>query len=170
MDFTETIETRRSIRNYQSRDIEPDVLERIVAAAVAAPTGSDKQTWHLYLAESPGVKERLGTDGTTQHFIKDAPVIAACVAEKRYRTDAIIAVDHLVLAARNEGIGTCWVGFFDGERVKEILGVPADQDVVMLVPMGYPEDEDAFATKEPRARTEEVYTVVREQGERREQI
>ena len=158
MDFTETIETRRSIRSYQSRDVEPDVLEQILAAAVAAPTGSDKQTWHLYLARSPEVRERLGTEGTTQSFIKDAPVIAACVAERRHLTDAIIAVDHLVLAARNEGIGTCWVGSFDRQKVKDILGVPEEQEVVMLVPMGYPEREDAFAAREPRARLEEVYT------------
>lgn len=158
MDFTEVIETRRSIRTYQSRDIEPDVLKRILAAAVAAPTGSDRQTWHLYLVKSPEVRARLGTEGTTQAFIKDAPVIAACVAEKRHLTDAIIAVDHLVLAARNEGIGTCWVGSFDQQKVKDILGVPEEQEVVMLVPLGYPESEAAFATKEPRARIEEVYT------------
>ncbi|MBT3380547.1 MAG: nitroreductase [Lentisphaerae bacterium] len=158
MDFTKVIETRRSIRSYQPRDIAPDVLERILKAAIAAPTGSDKQTWHLCLVKSPEVRDRLGTEGTTQHFIKDAPVIAVCVAETRYRTDAIIAIDHLVLAARNEGIGTCWVGFFDGEKVKEILGVPADQDVVMLVPMGYPADPAAFCLKEPRARLEDSCT------------
>jgi len=158
LDFTEVIETRRSIRSYQSRENETGVLQRILAAAVAAPTGSDKQTWHLYLGRTPEVKGRLGTEGTTQRFIKDAPIIVACVAEKRHRTDAIIAVDHLVLAARNEGIGTCWVGFFDQTKVKEILGVPEEQEVVMLVPMGYPASEGTFAVKEPRARINEVYT------------
>ena len=93
-------------------------------------------------------------------FIKDAPVIAACVAERRHLVDAIIAPDHLVLAARNEGIGTCWVGSFDRQKVRDILGVPEEQEVVMLVPMGYPEGEAAFVAKEPRARIEEVYTVV----------
>ena len=158
MDLKKVIETRRSIRSYQPRDIAPDVLKRILAATVAAPTGSDEQTWHLYLVRSPEGRERLGTEGTTQRFIKDAPVIVACAAKKRHRTDAIIAVDHLVLAARNEGIGTCWVGYFDGAKVKEILGVPTDEEVVMLIPMGYPADQDAFCNKEPRARIEDVCT------------
>jgi len=160
MDFTEVIETRRSIRCYQSKDLEPDVVKRILAAAVAAPTGSDKQTWHLYLVKSPEVKTRIGTAGTTQRFVMDAPVIVVCVAQKQYRTDAIIALDHLVLAARNEGVGTCWVGYFDKEKVKEILGLSEEQEVVMLVPMGYPESQDVFTSKEPEARIEEVYTEV----------
>jgi len=160
MDFTDVIETRRSIRSYQSRDIEADVLERILAAAVAAPTGSDKQTWHLYLVKSPEVKTRIGAEGTPQRFVMDAPVIAVCVAEKQHLVDAIIAIDHLVLAARNEGVGMCWVGYFDKQKVKEILGVPQGQEVVMLMPMGYPESYDAFTVKEPRARIEDVYTEV----------
>ena len=107
---------------------------------------------------------------TTQKFIKDAPVVMVCCADKRkrvyagghkvYMIDTIIAVDHLVLAARNEGVATCWVGSFDEKKVKEILNIPDNIDVHMLVPMGYPEEECAFTRKKEKTDLDNVYTVV----------
>jgi nitroreductase len=168
MDFTKVIETRRSVRRYQNRNIPQNVLEKIMHAAVVAPTGQDTQTWHFFLVRDQDLKNRLVTEATTQKFIKKAPVIAVCCDDKRekvykrdevYLIDTVIAIDHMILAARNRGVGTCWVGSFDKEKVRKILNIPDHMEVHMLVPMGYPEKTGAFKEKKEKSRLESVYTI-----------
>jgi nitroreductase len=80
------------------------------------------------------------------------------MGENLYLIDLGVAIEHLVLAARNEGLGTCWIGAFQDQPIKKLLGVPADHDVVMLLPVGYPASEDQFgATTERLAPGEIVF-------------
>lgn len=69
--------------------------------------------------------------------------------------DVSVAFTHLILAAEAEGLGTCWIGSFSNEKVKRILGIPKDVNVVAITPLGYPRDED-FGEPEPRKPLSEI--------------
>jgi nitroreductase len=73
-----------------------------------------------------------------------------------YLVDLAIAIDHMALAARNEGIGSVWIGAFDHDPIKKLLAIPADHDVVMLLPLGYPLGEDAFHSTTERLALEQI--------------
>ncbi|MEI8198036.1 MAG: nitroreductase family protein, partial [Phycisphaerae bacterium] len=78
------------------------------------------------------------------------------VGDNLYLVDVAIAIDHMTLAARNEGIGSVWIGAFDHEPIKKLLAVPADHDVVMLLPLGYPATEGAFHTTTERLALDQI--------------
>ena len=160
MDFYEVVRTRRSIRRYRPDPIPEDALNRVLEAARAAPSGSNRQPTRFILVRDQDLKERLAPLAGDQGFIADAPlVMVACGQNIHYNrgnymgdhamlVDVAIAVDHLTLAARAEGLGTCWIGLFDNEPIKALLSIPQDVQVVALVPIGYPERE--FASTGPR--------------------
>lgn len=100
-------------------------------------------------------RHRLGELAAGQSFVGQAPVVIACcgkryvdryswLGERMYIVDVTIAIDHLTLAARNEGLGTCWIGAFDHDGVKNLLGLSDGYDVIMLIPLGYPSSDSAF--------------------------
>jgi nitroreductase len=150
MDFYEVIKTRRSVRAYASDPIPDDVLNRVLDAARIAPSGSNRQPWKFILVKDGDVKKKLVSSCGGQSFIAEAPlVIVACGRNIHYNrggymgdmsmlVDVSIAVDHLTLAARAEGLGTCWIGLFDNESIKKLLQIPKDVNVVALVSIGYP--------------------------------
>jgi len=161
MDFYEVVKTRRSVRSYASDLIPDDVLNRVLDAARISPSGSNKQPWKFILVKDEDVKKKLVSSCGGQTFIAEAPlVIVACGKNIHYNrggymgdmsmlVDVSIAVDHLILAARAEGLGTCWIGLFDNESIKKLLQIPKDVNVVALIPIGYPRDK---AFKEPGSR------------------
>ncbi|WP_455367399.1 nitroreductase family protein [[Eubacterium] cellulosolvens] len=154
MDFYEVIRTRRSIRSYKPDSIPEETLNRILEAARIAPSGSNRQPWRFIIVKSEGVKRRLIRACGDQEFIAEAPIIiAACgydihydrgnyMGEMSMLVDVSIAFTHLILAAKAEGLGTCWIGLFDNKKVKEILEIPQEFDVVALTPLGYPKNEE----------------------------
>lgn len=155
MDFTTVIQTRRSIRSYDDCDIDDDVLDRVLDAARIAPSAVNIQPWRFVVVKDAATRSRLARLASEQNFVGDAPVVIVCCAkrypnphnwmgENLYLIDVAIAIDHLVLAARNEGIGTCWIGAFHHEPIKQLIGVPDDHDIIMLIPLGYPDDEEMF--------------------------
>ena len=168
MDFYEVIRTRRSVRSYKPDPIPKDVLRRVLEAARIAPSGSNRQPWRFIIVEDEDLKRRLAEACSNQYFIAEAPVvIVACGYNIRYNrggymgdmsmlVDVSIAFTHLILAARVEGLGTCWIGSFDNEEVKKILNIPKDVNVVAITPLGYPKREDAFAEPGPRKALEEI--------------
>jgi len=153
MDFYEVIRTRRSIRSYKSDPIPDEVLMRVLEAARIAPSGSNRQPWKFIIVKSEELKKKIAAACHNQMFIAEAPVVVvACGYNIHYNrggymgdlsmlVDVSIAFTHLILAARAEGLGTCWIGSFDNEEVKEILGIPRDVNVVAITPLGYPRDE-----------------------------
>ncbi len=154
MDFYEVIRTRRSIRSYKPDPIPEEVLMRILDAARIAPSGSNRQPWKFIVVKDEELRKRLAAACHNQTFIAEAPVIiVACgynihwnrggyMGDLSMLIDVSIAFTHLILAARAEGLGTCWIGAFDNEEVKKILGVPEDVNVVAITPLGYPKDEE----------------------------
>jgi len=155
MDIYDAIRTRRSVRAYRSDPIPQAVLTRVLDAARVAPSAGNVQPTRLILVTDPGAREELAALCANQSFIAEAPiVVVACglrmnlqsdAAKPEYRVliDGSIATDHLTLAARAEGLGTCWIGVVGSEDIKRYLGLPEDTDVVAVTPLGYP-DGDAF--------------------------
>ena len=155
MKVMEAIAGRRSVRSFSSRPIEEEKLLRVLEAGRLAPSARNMQDWKFVVVRDPDMRRKLAEAAKNQDFVGQAPVvIAACgtsdyimtCGQLTYPIDVAIAVDHMTLAAVEEDLGTCWIGAFYEEKVKEILGVPETTRVVALLPLGYPA-EAAKATK-----------------------
>ena len=156
MDIYETIKNRTSVRSYQSKPVEEEKLMRILDAARLAPSGKNGQPWTFIVVRDHETREKLVPACRGQKFLAQAPVvIVACGREElAYQkmggywnslpVDIGIALEHLMLAAVSEGLGTCWIGAFLEEEVRKILGVPEDEKIVALTPVGYPSAEITF--------------------------
>lgn len=148
MDFRDAVERRRSVRTFLPREVSDEKIRSILEVGLAAPSAKNRQPWRFIVVKDEQTKKALAKAAKNQYFIAEAPVVlAACgvdtdyvmtCGQPAYAIDVAIAVDHITLAAVVEGLGTCWIGAFHEDKVKEILGVPADARVVALLPMGYP--------------------------------
>jgi len=146
----EIITNRRSIRSYKSDKIEDEKLDYILQAFRKAPSAKNLQPWKLVIVKNKNKREDLAIACNNQSFISEAPIIiVACAKEEEaygvmggylnsYPIDIAIAMEHLILAATEQGLGTCWIGAFKENLVKGILGVPENIRVVALTPVGYP--------------------------------
>lgn len=160
MDFTEVIETRRSIRKYKSDPIPEDKLNKVLEAARIAPSWSNLQCWKYIVVKDESTKKALAdvlpSGNPVKKAFTQAPIIiAGCadpersgyigsqrIGDKQWHIlDLGISMQQLVLAATDEGLGTCWVCWFSEKAVKDILKIPENIDVVALTPLGYQDEE-----------------------------
>ena len=163
MDLMECIESRRSVRSYEDRDVEPDVLEQVLDAGRRAPSANNRQEWKFVVVRDAKLRGQLSQAAHGQSFVAEAPVvIAACATETghvmpcghpSYLVDVAIAIDHMALAARALGLGTCWIGAFDQQKVRDVLGIPEPVQVIELLPLGYP---TSWPSPTPRKALDEV--------------
>jgi nitroreductase len=156
MSVLDIIKERRSVRRYKSDPIQKDVLRRVLDAARFSPSGKNLQPWKFVLVKEESLKQRLAEASVGQTFIAQAPVvIVACAFPDRcysrmgnymksWPVDVAIAVEHMMLQAQEEGLGTCWIGAFEEEEVKSLLHVPEDVRVLALTPLGYPDEKPAL--------------------------
>lgn len=158
MEFQELIRQRYSCRAYQSRDVPEEIVQRVLEAFVLAPTAANRQSMGLIVIHTAGRELELRRIYKADWFAAQPPVVVcACAVPEKCWTrrdgknyadvDVGIAMDHLILAACAEGLGTCWIGAFDAPRVREILGIPPEIVVVQLLPLGYPRDPAPVAKK-----------------------
>ena len=150
MDIYELIALRKSVRSYQNREIPDDTLMRVLDAARLAPSARNLQEWRFIVVKDEKTRNELAQTSGSYDFIAQAPVVLVCCAETDghvmrcglpcFSIDVAIAIDHITLAAVEEGLGTCWIGGFDAEMAKKILGIPDEIVVVELLPIGYPVD------------------------------
>jgi len=150
MEVMECIRARRSVRSYQAKQVEEEKLQQVLEAARLAPSASNRQEWKFIVVRDEAMRKELARAAHGQSFIAQAPVvIVACATSTEHvmpcghpshLVDLAIAIDHMTLAARELGLGTCWVGAFEQEEVKRLMGVPASATVVELLPLGYPTD------------------------------
>ncbi|MHB0858080.1 MAG: nitroreductase family protein [Anaerolineae bacterium] len=151
MEFAELINTRYSVRAYQSREIDEQILGRILEAFVLAPTAANRQAIGAVVIRTPGREQELRAVYNADWFASQPPiVICVCTIPgsswvrrdgKNYAdVDASIAMDHLVLAATNEGLGTCWVGAFEVEAARRLLALPEGVEPLAFTPLGYADD------------------------------
>jgi nitroreductase len=154
MDVFEAIQSRRSVRKYKPHSIPSEDLHRILEAARLAPSAGNRQPWRFILVRGAEKKRTLAEVANNQTFLADAYVIVVAaadpeVSERWCDRDTMIAVEHMVLAATALGYGTCWIGAFNEENVKNLLEIPTKLRVVALVPIGKPDE-----TPNPRPRKE----------------
>ncbi len=151
MEFNELIRERYSVRSYQSREIDETILNRVLDAFRLAPTAANRQALGLVVTKTAGREQELRRVYNTDWFAAQAPVVVcACVVRgkcwvrrdgKNYGdVDVAIAMDHLILAATNEGLGTCWIGAFDPQAAAEVFGLPEGVEPMILTPLGFPAD------------------------------
>jgi nitroreductase len=156
MKILEAIQQRRSVRKYKQDSIPEEALRRVLEAARLAPSGKNLQPWKFIVVKDKILKERLARAAAGQLFIARAPIIIVgcgfpdnCYARmgrymKSWSVDVTIALEHLILQAQEEGLGTCWIGSFEEEEVKAILDVPEEVKVLALIPLGYPDEIPRF--------------------------
>jgi nitroreductase len=151
MDFVELIANRYSVRAYKPVPVEEGKLKQLLEAARLAPTACNLQPFKFIVIHTEGKEEDLKRIYRGGWFAKTPVIICACAIEtegwrradgRNYTDiDLAIAVDHLVLAAANLGLGTCWVGAFDVKAAREILKIPAGVEPLIFIPLGYPNDQ-----------------------------
>jgi len=147
-DTIQTILNRRSVRKYQPRPVGEEDLARILEAGRQAPSAANRQPWHFVVVKEKEQRKKLAGACSGQTWMAEAGVIIAGVGkpsvnEKWHAVDVAIALENMILAAAALGYGTCWIGAFDQDQVKEVLGIPADMTVVALTPVGAPADQPA---------------------------
>jgi nitroreductase len=152
MDFYKLINTRRSVRRYSTREVEEDRVNRILDAARLAPSAANKQPWHFIVVKDARQKQELGKAYGREWFYTAPVLICACGesakawsrsfdGKNHVDVDVAIAMDHLILAAAEEGLGTCWICAFDPAIARKALGLPAGIEPIAFTPVGYAEDE-----------------------------
>ncbi len=153
MEFYEVIKQRRSIRGYVSQPVEEEKLHRIWEAVRLAPTACNLQPFRLLVVSSPEKKAAV-CQCYPQEWLGQAPLIVIVLGNRNsawkrldgssiHDVDAAIVMEHLVLAATAEGLGTCWICAFDQGRLHDCLGLDAEWEPVAMTPLGY-------STKQPR--------------------
>lgn len=161
MDILNLLKSRRSIRVYQDRPIPNDLLLQILEAGRWAPTGANLQPWHSIVVTDPETRRRIG-EVTRFLFIKSSHVEKAPVVivlgfntqkGKYGRYDVTLAGGNMMTMATNLGLGTCWIGAFDELKVKEILEIPENIEVIGLITLGYPGEN---AEVPPRVELEKI--------------
>ncbi len=184
MSFLNLTKQRYSCRQYQSLPVEREKILRCLEAARWAPSACNSQPWHFII-----VDERLTRDFLAEQafggiyrinaFAKQAPVLIAAVRQNskylaelagrmrgvRYSLiDVGIACEHFVLQAQEEGLGTCWIGWFDAKKVKKVLKLPWHSKVDIIISVGYPRTNQKVEKKR-RARSEIITFFNENQGE-----
>ncbi len=177
MEFYDTIQSRLSIRKYTSTPVEQEKLDRIFQAVRIAPSACNFQPWRFLIVKSDEMRARvesalkIGRDGKgkmSMLWAMNAPVLVIGLGNRQtawkrfdgtssHVIDVTIAMEHLVLAAANEGLGTCWVCAFDQEAMHTALNLGPDWEAVVLTPLGYPDESPDV--KERKAVSEIVEVV-----------
>ncbi len=152
MEFYDLIKTRESIRDYDpDKPVCEEVLKRILEAGRLAPSASNRQPWTFVLVSSNKKLKETG-ECYPKNWFKQAPHILVLVGDKSkswvrsydgynsIETDLAIAMDHLILAAENEGVSTCWIIAYDYEKLARAIGLKENELIYCITPLGYPHD------------------------------
>lgn len=140
MDVFETIRTVLAVRAYQDKPIPADVVRKIVEAAWLTASSRNGQPWHFIVVENRETLKKLGALARTGPYIAQAPLaIVVAMEQSPYAvSDGSRAIQSMVLTAWSEEVGSNWVGFQGLTEIKPLLGIPAEVDVLAIVPFGYP--------------------------------
>ena len=152
MDLWTVIEGRYSARHFVPAEVSESTVQRILEAAIRAPSAGNRQPWHFIVVRNAEVKRALATAAYGQDFVAAGPVvIVVCADPERSATrygdrgrelyclqDTAAATEHILLAATALGLGGCWVGAFDEQAAARALALPGHLRPVAMVPIGQP--------------------------------
>ena len=156
MDQLNWITSRRSIRKYQDKQISDELVKELLGAAMSAPSAGNQQPWHFIVVRDRKKLETIGSFHPYAKMAGNAPLAIVVCGDPEGKKwpdfwiqDCSAAIQTLLLAARTAGIGTVWTGIYPVEsRMKgcrTLFSIPDHVIPLAIIPMGYPEEEDAFA-------------------------
>ncbi len=161
MEFSELIRKRYSVRAYRPDPVLDDLLAQVLEAARLAPTAANRQPFRIIVIHTQGREAELRRIYPREWFSQAPLVLCVCTvrAEAWRRSmfdgkshadvDATIVMDHIVLAAADLGLGTCWIAAFDPAAAREVLGLPPEVEPVLFTPLGYPADQPRPKERRP---------------------
>jgi nitroreductase len=162
MKFYELIKTRESIRDYDpTKPVPEEVLNRILEAGRLAPSAGNRQPWTFVLVSSEKKLKEV-RECYQKEWFQQAPHVLVIVGDKSkawtrsydeynsVETDLTIAMDHMVLAAENEGVGTCWIIAYQYDMLAKAVGLKPNEVIYSITPLGYP--HDGFKKRENKIR------------------
>ena len=152
MEFIDVLNERYSVSGYLDKEVEQEKLEYVLKAATIAPTGVNKQPFKVYVIDAKKYKEELSKIYKASWFV-EAPYVLAVVALRNEAwvrpwdskniadIDATIVMDHMILAATDVGLGTCYIGAFKKNYAHQFLELDETEEAVLFTPLGYPNAE-----------------------------
>ena len=159
MDFSEMICARHSVRAYKPDPVEEAKLREVLEAARLAPTACNRQPFQLIVIHTAGRQQELLRIYPKDWFVQAPLLICMCglsseswvrMDGRNYMdVDAAIAMDHLILGAANQGLGTCWVAAFQCSAAREVLGLPQKVEPIAFTPLGYSADRAGPRQRKP---------------------
>ena len=152
MEFFDALKARRSIRQFTDRPVSADEIMKLIDAAISAPNACNMQSWHFYVVTDAAVKTKLAEEKVVAEWATTAPVIfVVCTAADKICErfgkigeelfaiqDTAAAIENILLCAADMGLGGCFMGAFDKEKVRRIVGMRNDHKPVAMVPVGEP--------------------------------
>ena len=166
MEVMEALKGRQSVKSYLPTPVEKEKLEKVLEAGRLAPFSYTSQCRRFIVLTDPAVKKAIHDEAGTQPMIEQAPVVIVVCAtpdhehedampcgEVKHPIDMALSGAYMMLEAYDQGLGTCWLGAFDAEAVKKVLGIPADVKVVTMIPLGY---HDGTQPRRDRKPLEEI--------------
>jgi nitroreductase len=165
-DFLELVKQRSSCRDYLEKPVPDEILNTCLEAARWAPSACNKQPWRFIAVKDSALRKQICDKallpGIPMPWLKKAPLIMVLCAVKSLVTHSLapmlsgvkyhlvdigIAGEHFVIAAENQGIGTCWIGWFKPKAVRKILNIPRDVEILSLISAGYPASSSEPASR-----------------------
>lgn len=172
MDILREIESRRSVRKFQTRPVSEEAVRQIIEAGRLAPSGNNSQPWRFLIVRDEETKKRIVAADSNQQWMLDAPVFIVCMGDIRSRMaenvlksvdedtglpdmrrivrDMGIAVGYMLLEIEHMGLSTCWTGAYDQKAMREAAGVPEYMYISGVLPIGY-------GAEAPKARPRKDY-------------
>ena len=150
MTVEEAIHKRYSCRSYEDKSIEPEKMNKLIEAARLAPSAKNIQDWRFVIVTDKDLKLKLAAASFEQMFFANAAAIFVACSNSAYvmrcgqkiaPIDVSIALEHIALQAAELGLASCWIGSFYPDKVRELLGIPAEIEIIDLLPVGYPTDK-----------------------------
>lgn len=162
MEFIELVKKRQSVRSYISKPVPRHIIEKCIESARLAPSACNSQPWKFIVIDDLSLKNKIyskacsGIYRVTARFVDEAPVLIVVIREKSnyaakvgsfFRNiqysliDSGIACENLILQAAECGVGTCLIGWFNEKAIKDVLMIPEDLDVDLIISMGYPKED-----------------------------
>lgn len=159
MEFSDLITRRYSVRAYKPDPVEEDKLQEVLEAARLAPTANNQQPFQLIVIQTAGREKDLKRIYAPGWFVQAPLVVCACGLSGQgwvrgdgrsyLDVDLAIAMDHMILAAANAGLGTCWIANFDETAARQVLRLPDDVEPIIFTPLGYAADHPGPKRRQP---------------------
>jgi len=170
MDILRAVKERRSIRDFQRKDIPADLVSALLEALIWAPSAGNLQSRKFYVVKNEQIKKMLARAALNQYFITEAPLVIVGCADNRIShkygargvdlysiQDVALSIMGMMLVAHEHGLGSTWVGAFQESEVVKILRCPRHLRPVAIVPVGYP---SRIPSPPPRVSIKEAVEVI----------